>query len=425
MTDFTPGRHATSQAEGTEPLQGTAPITATRWAAVSGYLALNRSTATTAVATLLMTLGEELWRRFLPTYLRALGAPAWGVGVYGSARDLLDGLYQYPGGWAADQYGRWRALRGFVLAALTGYVVLATTPSWPTAIVGVGLAMAWTSMASPALFAVIGDALPPSRRTMGFSVQSIVRRVPIVVAPTLGGTLILVAGPITGVRLALMVSALLALVTMLVIRSNSVAAPVVPHVQRSEGLGDLWRSLPTPLRRLLGSDILIRTCESLADVFIVVYALEIVGLSAAEYGMLVGVQMFIAIVCYLPAARMTEHVGRKPFVIGTFVAFSTFPLAVVSARTFAGLMLAFVIGGLREIGEPARKALIVNFARPDLRASSVGLYYLLRSVAIAPAAVCGGLLWRADPRLPFILAGLVGLLGTALFTKMVDAHHAG
>jgi len=48
-------------------------------------------------------------------------------------------------------------------------------------------------------------------------------------------------------------------------------------------------------------------------------------------------------------------------------------VAVVTAPSIAGLALAFVVGGLREIGEPARKALIVDRAEPHLRARSVGL----------------------------------------------------
>jgi hypothetical protein len=76
---------------------------------------------------------------------------------------------------------------------------------------------------------------------------------------------------------------------------------------------------------------------------------------------------------------------------------------------------AFVIGGLRGIGEPARKALIVDSARPDLRARTVGLYYLIRSLSIAPAATVGGLLWQAKPALPFLFAGAFGALGALLF----------
>jgi len=106
-------------------------------------------------------------------------------------------------------------------------------------------------------------------------------------------------------------------------------------------------------------------------------------------------------------------------VVATFCAFALFPLAIVSARGFGGLVIAFIIGGLREIGEPARKAMIVDFAKPQLRARSVGLYYLLRSLAITPAAAIGGLLWRVAPQTPFIIAGVFGVAGTFLFTITV------
>jgi len=92
-----------------------------------------------------------------------------------------------------------------------------------------------------------------------------------------------------------------------------------------------------------------------------------------------------------------------------------YPLAVVSAHNFAGLVVAFIIGGLREIGEPARKAMIVDFAKPQLRARSVGLYYLLRSLTITPASAIGGLLWKFTPQTPFIMAGAIGIIGTLVF----------
>ncbi len=53
----------------------------------------------------LMGLGEELWKRFVPKYLEALGAPVLAIGLYGTVRDLLDGVYQYPGGWVAVPLG--------------------------------------------------------------------------------------------------------------------------------------------------------------------------------------------------------------------------------------------------------------------------------------------------------------------------------
>jgi hypothetical protein len=46
-------------------------------------------------------------------------------------------------------------------------------------------------------------------------------------------------------------------------------------------------------------------------------------------------------------------------------------------------------------------------------------------VAIAPAAFIGGLLWRTSPTIPFVTAGVMGLIGTALFALTVEERHAG
>src|SRR2546425_2611310 len=375
-----------------------------------------------SAAVFLLALGENLWKRFLPKYLEALGAPVAAIGLFGSFQDLLDGVYQYPGGWIGDRYGRRRALLLFVTLATIGYALYWVAPSWPFVFVGLLFVMAWSSMASPTLFAVVGDALPKERRALGFTVQSILRRIPIAVAPTLGGLAIAAYGVRGGIHLGLAITVGLAVLTLAAVRRVDipVSVDVVPiHIVT------VWRSLPTPLRWLLTSDIVIRTCEGLVDVFLVLYAITVIGMSAAAYGVLIGVQMTTAILSYLPVARLADRIGRKPFVIATFVAFAAFPVAVVLAHDFATLVVAFVVGGLREIGEPARKALIVDLVRPSLRARSIGLYYLIRSVTIAPAAVVGGLLWEIAPALPFWVAGGIGLVGVVVFAATVDERYAG
>src|SRR5207253_11361152 len=120
------------------------------------------------------------------------------------------------------------------------------------------------------------------------------------------------------------------------------------------------------------------------------------------------------------AAKIADGLSRTPVVMATFLCFSLFPVAVIAAPTFKTMLAAFVVGGLREIGEPARKALIVDLAQPVLRARTVGLYYLVRSVAITPAAFVGGLLWERTPSLPMVFAMIVGLFGTLLFALTVD-----
>ena len=132
------------------------------------------------------------------------------------------------------------------------------------------------------------------------------------------------------------------------------------------------------------------------------------------------VQVVTSILVYIPSARIADRIGRKPFVVATFACFALFPVAVALSSGFWTLVAAFVVGGLREIGEPARKAMIVDFAEPHLRGRTVGLYYLVRSLSVTPAAAIGGLLWQVTPAAPFIIAGVIGLAGTMLFTVTVE-----
>ena len=150
----------------------------------------------------------------------------------------------------------------------------------------------------------------------------------------------------------------------------------------------------------------------MADIFVILYVTNVLGVHIAQYGLLVAIQITTSILVYIPAGRVADRIGRKPFVIATFACFALFPLAVVMSTGFASLVAAFIVGGLREIGEPSRKAMIVDFARESLRARTVGLYYLIRSITITPSAAVGGLLWKITPQVPFVAAGLIGLIGT-------------
>ncbi len=366
-----------------------------RRARVANFLSLERNVTIASAAILLIGFGEELWTKFLPKYLEALGATAPIVGLFGTGQDFFDAVYQYPGGWLSDRYGRRRAFLVFIALASVGYLVYLFSPSWPVVFVGLALSLAWHSMASPAIFAVIGDSLPRERRAMGFTLQSILKRVPIVIAPIIGGALIASRGVLSGVHIGLIITLGLAAVTaLLVLRIN------IP-VKRAEAINmrGVWQSFHTALKRLLISDLIIRTCEGMTGVFAILYVTNVLHFSVARYGTLIAIQMTTSILVYIPAGKIADRVGRKPFVIATFLSFALFPLAVVFATSFALLVVAFVIGGLREIGEPARKAMIVDFARDDLRARSVGLYYLIRSLSITPAAAIGGLLWKITPQI--------------------------
>ena len=384
------------------------------------YLSLERNVSLASAAVFIIGLGEELWKKFLPKYLEALGATTGVIGLFGTAQDFFDAVYQYPGGWMADRFGRRRAFLVYVMLASAGYLVYLLSPSWPYVFLGLALAMAWQSMASPAIFAIIGDALPRERRAMGFTLQSILKRVPIVIAPILGGVLISRLGVVKGIHVSLLVTLVLAFATILLVSRINITI----NALHTTSIVGVWQTFHSALKRLLVSDVIIRTCEGMTGVITILYVTNVQHFTVKQYGTLIAIQMITSILVYIPAGKIADRVGRKPFVIATFLSFALFPLAIIVASSFALICLAFVIGGLREIGEPSRKAMIVDFAQDNVRARSVGLYYLVRSLSITPAAAIGGLLWSISPQVPFIVAGVIGLIGTFVFAVTVEERYA-
>jgi MFS family permease len=384
------------------------------------YLSLERNVSLASATVFILALGEELWKKFIPKYFEALGASTPIVGLYGTAQDFLDAMYQYPGGWLADRLGRRRAFLSFVAIAAAGYVIYLLSSSWPYLFIGLAFVMAWQSMASPAIFSIIADALPRERRAMGFTLQSILKRIPIVIAPIVGGILITSLGVVKGIRVGLLITLLLAVIAMLFLSKINIPVNVFTRIN----IAGVWRTFHLALSRLLISDVIIRTCEGMTGVITVLYVTNVQRFSVARYATLVAIQMTTSILVYIPAGKLADKLGRKPFVIATFLSFALFPISVVLSPNFGFLILAFVIGGLREIGEPSRKAMIVDLAQDHVRARSVGLYYLIRSLSITPAAAIGGLLWQIAPEVPFIVAGVIGIIGTIVFALTVEEHYA-
>jgi MFS family permease len=82
-----------------------------------------------AAAILTFGLARELWFRYLPEYLRFLGASAVAVGAFGALADLLDAAYAWPGGWLSDRLGHRNALLLFGGLTASGCVLYALSRS--------------------------------------------------------------------------------------------------------------------------------------------------------------------------------------------------------------------------------------------------------------------------------------------------------
>lgn len=386
------------------------------------FLGLKRNVVILLTAIVVIGAGEEMWMRFVPKYLEVLGAGVFVIGLFDALRTLLGAVYAYPGGVIADRLGHRRALVAFNVFSITGYALVLAVPRWQAVIAGMFLFLSWSCFSLPATFSLVGSALATNKHAMGIGVQSLVKRLPILFGPLLGGLLIDRFGVAIGVRIALAISILLGIATIFFqLRiEEKIELPGTVHF----GFWKTVRSFSPELRKLLLSDILIRFCERIPYAWIVIYAIDRAGVTGTQVGLLTSTEMVAAILCFIPVSYLADRFGREPFVFVTFIFFTLFPLSLLFAKTFPLLLVAFAIRGLKEFGEPARKALIIGWSPPERRGATVGAYYLVRDLTVTQGAFLGAALWEIGPAWNFLGAAAFGMAGTIFYARITQRETA-
>jgi len=394
------------------------------FARLTNFFGLKRNLVILLIAIFVIGAGEELWMRFLPKYLQAVGATVFVIGLYDALRTLLGAIYAYPGGVLVDRWGHRPAFIIFNVLSIVGYTLVLLVPHWGAVIVGMFLFLSWSCFSLPATFSLVGAALEANRHSMGIGVQSVIKRLPIMIAPIFGGMLIDHFGIIPGVRIALVISIFLSALTILVqrqLRDDSDAdARIVAGTAPESEQWSFWRSLREfnqPMRRLLLSDILIRFCERVPYAWVVIFAMDYIGVSAQQVGVLTAIEMLAATLCIIPAAHYADRYRREPFVIVTFIMFTLFPISLLMSRSFSALFIAFTIRGLKEFGDTSRKALIIGFSDSRRRGQMIGSYYLVRDLVVSSGAILGAYLWKLGPALNFLGAAALGMAGTIFYIR--------
>ena len=398
------------------------------------FLALNRTVGLVLLAVLLFGLGQQLWQPFVPLYLQARTkdlaetarevrfiepAALWLVGLYACVFNLFEAFCSFSGSHVTTRLGDRGALLFFGALTIVGYLMFLLVPGAVAAVVAVLLILAWEPLSVPVTFTTVGATVAKEKQGMAFALQSIQKRLPKILGPLIAGFVLdaLIRrygaddGTILGMRW--LVGAALALaIGMLWAQWRWLPSRKDPPV--GVPWREVYRRMPPRLRRLLLAEIFTRWCDWLTKELIVLYLVVMRDVSVRDVGLLMALNHFTALITYLPIGRMTQSVGLQPFIGWSFVFFAVFPLLLFLPNEW--LALAFIVYGLREIGEPARKALITSNLPEETRAQGVGMYWGLRSLAIAGAPLAGVGLWLlGDAELLLFAALGFGIVGAALY----------
>ncbi len=420
------------------------------------FFSLDRDVLVLSVAMFAFSLGFQMTNRFLPDYLVFLGATGFVVGLFATLGNVIGAVYPYYGGVVSDRVGSRYALTVFGFLSTFGFVIWLASAyvpaidlgavvieSWFWVFVGLLLAQCWKSFGIGGHYAIVKQATEPSRLAHGFASTETFRRTAFLLAPLI--VAILVADQLMpGFLWVLVIAIVFALLGTLA--QHLLYATEADSVGKQfEGVGQILedlRALPAPLRPLLVADIFIRFANGMVYVFFILVITQLMGLGltmtvpvvgtislspAAFFGVLLSIEMFVALLTMAPAAKIAEYTGLKPVVALGFFVYAIFPVLLIFAPENVWLIIAlFAFSGLRFAGLPAHKALIVGPAQQGAGGRVTGSYYLVRGALVIPSGALGGVFWEfASPELSFVIASVIGMIGViyfVLFGKEFDAY---
>ncbi|MBN2549682.1 MAG: MFS transporter [Anaerolineales bacterium] len=401
------------------------------------------------ITDMLMNFSRRLVFPYASLYILALGGNATQIGLI-SFLSMVAGLFLLPvAGHITDHADRIRllVLAGFLSTAFLVLNVIA--PTWQV----VALATLLSGLVVfqfPAYASLVADALVPGRRGQGIGMSSTISSSLSLVAPFLAGLVVDRFGTNLGLRILYGVMVILSLVTTLIQRRflrETTSAPREPlhlnallnslrHSYR--GIPDLVRSMSGSLRALALVIMLCFVTQGLVGSFWVVYAVDQIGLTGAQWGLTLLAESVVGIPLFIPAGILADRWGRTASLTLALILSTVASLLFVILHGFiAILILRAVLAACFVLGAASCVALMAELVPSDSRGKMMaaigqggiqlgtvgnpggpGVGYLMVPPVMI-AALAGGFLYSLNPVYPWIVATATGILAAVLTVVFV------
>ena len=384
-------------------------------------------------------------------YILALGGGAAQIGFVNSLGPLA-GLIMFPiSGYIADRAGRVKliALGGYLSGAILLIYIFA--PSWEV-IALAGMLHGFMVFQFPPSSALIADSLSPENRGVGVATMNTIAGTLAIFAPYLAGAIISIYSVNMGMRLlyGVMMVAYLASATInfRFLKETSqrseerLSFSNLPRAVRDAygGIPTMLNRLPRSVRALTVVIILGFMANAIAGPFWVVYAVEHIGLSPVEWGLILLVETSLRNLMNIPAGVLVDRYGRtKSILASLLLCLVSIPPFVFSTNLTQVLLIRSAIAVTHAFFIPACSALMADTVPRDIRGRVMaaigrgtvmigaasggtggpGVGFLI-TIPLMIASIAGGYLYAHNPAYPWffvMMATLISLILSALFIR--------
>lgn len=406
-----------------------------------------------AVLTVTQVLGRFFRSMVMPyasLYILALGGDSSQIGVINSLRPLA-GLVMFPlAGYFTDRAGRKKliALAGY-LSAIT-MLLYVFAPSWEWIALAAFL-QGFMVFMFPPTSAIMADSLPPESRGIGVATMNTLASVFGMFSPYIAAILLQIYGTAPGMRIlyALLAGSLAlgATINLRFLKETASEGDKGPSMSVSQIFRDAYGGVPAMLRRLpvsvraLGIVVILGfMANGVATSFWVIYAVEEIGLSTVDWGLILFIEAALKAAIYIPAGVLVDRYGRTRSLIASLLfSLVSIPLFIFARGFYQVLAIRLAVGVANVLFIPACSALMADCIPRDIRGRAMaalgrgtvlvaatgggtggpGMGFLI-TVPVMVASLAGGILYATNPVYPwyfFLFTILASIAVTALYVR--------
>ena len=379
---------------------------------------------------MLYTIFNGFWELWWGLYLlQVLNVSPIIIGFLATIQNTSRILFQLPGGMLADRIGRKKVIVLGTALRVISPIFLYFANSWYWVVPGI-VVNACASIYMPAFNAIIAESLPQDKKGAGFGAYRFMTGIPGIFMPVVSGYYLDVMGIERGVKTGLLMFIVAAAVATIVRQIFLTETLVTEDPQDEEttepkehvGMIETFRQQPRTVWAMLAVTIITGFAMRMTWTFLSIYAVNVVDLSLAQYGMLQSVAMFISVPLYLVSGVVADRTSRKNLILmarglGPFDSLSLFLFndyrQLLGAYSVIGVAQGIGGGRLRTggfMGGPAWNSLITDLVPAKDRGKVLGLMGTVSGLLGLPGAMIGGYVYDKNPALLLISGSLLEAL---------------
>ena len=406
-----------------------------------------------AVLTVTQVLGRFFRSMVMPyasLYVLALGGESSQIGIINSLRPLA-GLIIFPlAGHFTDRAGRKRliALAGYLSAATLLIYVFA--PSWEWIALAAFL-QGFMVFQFPPTSAIIADSLAPENRGIGVATMNTLASILGMFSPYIAAIILEIYGNAFGMRIlyALLAGAVAlgASINLRFLKETTTIRAETPSSSVFQIFQDVYGGIPTMLQQLpvsvkaLGIVIILGfMANGVASSFRVVYAIEEIGLSTVDWGLILFIEAALKAIIYIPAGVLVDRYGRtRSLMISLLFSLVSIPTFVFARGFYQILAIRLAVGVATVLFIPACSALMADCVPRNIRGQVMaafgrgtvlvgatgggtggpGMGFLV-TIPVMISSFAGGILYSANPIYPwifFLISIVISILVTRFYVR--------